>query len=87
MAKKRANREPSDCVHDTFRRRNAGVVDVMMNDKDATSNFYVDRSRLATEARFVDGPTFEMVEEPINIERKVKREMGGLKFASSNKRG
>jgi hypothetical protein len=87
MAKKRDKRDPSDCVHDTFRRRNAGVVDVMMNDKDATRNFYVDRSRLETVPRFEDGPGFKMVEEPVNIIRKSRREMGGLKFSSSNKRG
>jgi len=85
MAKKR-QRDPSDCVHDTYRRVNGGVVDIPVNSKDGTSNYYVDRSRLATETRY-DEASGSFVEGPADILRNAKRGMGGLKFPSSNKRG
>lgn len=37
---------PNDFVHDKYRSKNFGVVDMPSNSKPATSNFFVDRSRL-----------------------------------------
>lgn len=42
---------PNDQVHDTYRPKNMGLVDMPSNSKAATSNFYVDRSRLRTRDR------------------------------------
>lgn len=39
---------PNDKVHDTCRPKNMGLVDMPSNSKAATSEFYVDRSRLRT---------------------------------------
>lgn len=38
--------DPSDCVHDEYREKDLGVISMPSNSKPATSNFYVDRSRL-----------------------------------------
>jgi hypothetical protein len=45
MAKTSA-KDPNCCVHDNFREKDMGVVSLPANSKPATSNFYVDRSRL-----------------------------------------
>lgn len=42
------SKDPSDMVSDVFRPRDAGDVEVPMNSKSATSDFYVDRSRIGT---------------------------------------
>ena len=44
--------DPSDCVHDEYRERNAGVVDVPMNSKRSTGNFYLNRSTLGTHTEY-----------------------------------
>lgn len=47
----------NDKVHDTYRPKNMGLVDMPSNSKAATSDFYVDRSRLRTREREEYVPT------------------------------
>jgi hypothetical protein len=51
--------DPSDCIHDTFREKNFGAVSAPSNSRSATSNFYVDRSRLRSRSReeYVPSPS------------------------------
>ena len=84
MAKKKIERDPSDCVHDTFRMRDAGVVDVPMNSKRSTSDYYVDRAQLGTHAVYDPG-TGKVSEVQNHIKQNVRLQMGEIKFRSSNK--
>jgi hypothetical protein len=84
MAKKKIERDPSDCVHDTFRMRNAGVVDVPMNSKRSTDNYYVDRAQLGTHAVY-NPETGKATECQNHIKQNARMQMGELKFRSSNK--
>ena len=71
---------PSDCVHDEYRMRNAGKVEVPMNSKSSTDNFHVDRSRLGTHGEFTERG-YEQV--PNHIKEKARRNIGELKQKSS----
>ena len=89
MSKKQKQCDPSDMVHDTYRNRNAGVVDVPMNTKRSTSNFYLNRSTLGTHE--VWDPTlgkFGGVRvEQNHIKQHARETMGELKHCSSSKEG
>lgn len=78
--KKRPVIHPSDQVHDTYRERNAGLVNVPMNSKSSTDNFHVDRSRLGTHGEW-EGEGYRQV--PNHIKEKARREIGELKQKSS----
>ena len=89
MAKKKQCKEPSDCcVHDEFRSVDGGVAPISVNSKPAQSDYYVDRERLATKPHFESTKKgYTLVEKHIDLVRKARSDMGGLKFHSSNKRG
>ena len=78
--KKKPVIHPSDQVHDEFRMRNAGLVEVPMNSKSSTDNFHVDRSRLGTHGEYT-GNGFSQV--PNHIKEAARRNVGDLKFRSS----
>ena len=86
MAKKKQERDPSDCVHGTYRERNAGVVDVPMNDHRSTSNFYVDRSTLGTHVTGYD-KNFKPVTEQNHIKQMARDGMGDLHGSPASKAG
>jgi hypothetical protein len=85
MAKK-TQRDPSDCVRDEFRERNAGVVDVPMNDKRSTSNFYVDRSTLGTHVTGYD-KNFKPTTEENHIKQMARDSMGDIRHSPASKAG
>ena len=85
MAKK-SQRDPSDCVHDEFRERNAGVVDVPVNSKRSTSNFYLDRSTLGTHVSGYD-KNFKPVTEQNHIKQMARDSMGDLKRSPASREG
>ena len=90
MAKK-SQRDPSDCVHDEFRERNAGVVDVPMNSKRSTSNFYLDRSTLGTHDEYRPDPKSpfggKYVTEQNHIKQMARDSMGDLKRSPASREG
>lgn len=79
-----------NCIHDTFRRRNAGKVDAPFNSKPGFDNLHVDRSRLGTHeewdetARNDYGGTGKYVEVPNDIRRNAIGAMGDLCAKSSS---
>ncbi len=82
MAKKKPTRDPSDCVYDTFRTKNAGVVDIQSNSKPYDDEFHVKRSTLRDEVEYRDG---KFVEVKADILRNAVRSMGDVKHCSSSK--
>ena len=82
---------PSEKVHDVYRRRNYGVVNAQDNTKPTTDSFHVDRSRLGEheeydpEAKNDWGGTGKYVKKPNSIMDNVRREMGDLGHCSSFK--
>ena len=89
MAKKsKPQRDPSDCVHDIYRSKNAGVVNVPMNDKPYDDNFHLDRSTLGTHPEWnpTKGKYGQYVEVEEDILKNVRSQMGELKHRSSSRR-
>ena len=81
---------PSEQVHDVFRRRNFGKVDVEANSKPATDNFHIDRSRLGVHDEFdPDAPNEwggkgKLVPVPNDIRRNAIGAMGDICAKSSD---
>jgi len=88
MAKKNNSKDPSDMVHDNYRERNAGVVDVPMNSKRSTSEFYVNRSTLGTH---VVGYDWKKNGAPITEQNHIKQQardtMGDLHRSPASREG
>jgi hypothetical protein len=81
--------EPSEKVHDVFRRRSGGKVDIATNSKSATSDFFIDRSRLGTHEEYDPaepndwGGTGKFVPTPNDIRLNAIGAMGDLRAKSS----
>lgn len=82
---------PSERVHDVFRNRNAGNVEIQTNSKPATDNFHIDRARLGTHEEYDPeapndwGGHGKFVPKPNSIMDNVRGAMGGIGVVSSYK--
>jgi hypothetical protein len=80
---------PSNRVTDVFRRKNYGKVDAPANSKAATSDFFIDRSRLGTHEEYDPsvanewGGTGRYIQKPNSIMDNVRGAMGGIGYKSS----
>ena len=90
MAKKKT-KDPSDLCMDEFRMRNAGVVEVPMNSKRSTGNFYLDRSTLGTHEEFEpssDPNKFgKYVEKQNHMKQMARDSMGELRRVPASREG
>jgi len=81
--------QPSDRVHDVFRRKSGGKVDISTNSKSATDNFHIDRARLGTHEEYDPaepnewGGTGKYVQKPNSIMDNCRGAMGGIGYKSS----
>jgi hypothetical protein len=82
---------PSNRVHDTFRERSAGKVNIPVNSKPAFDQFHISRERLGTHEEYDEtapndyGGTGKYVETPNDIRRNVVGAMGDILAKSSFK--
>lgn len=83
--------QPSERVHDVYRRKNGGKVDMSTNSKPGFDNFHVDRSRLGVHEEYDReapndwGGKGKFVEKPNNIRLNAVAGMGDIRFKSSNR--
>jgi hypothetical protein len=81
---------PSERVHDTFRRRSFGKVEVPANSKPYDDNFHIDRSRLGVHDEYVAeapnewGGHGKFMPVANNIRLNAIGAMGDLRAKSSN---
>lgn len=81
--------EPSERVHDVFRRKSFGKVDMDANSKPATDDFHIDRSRLGVHDEYDPeapndwGGKGKFVPKPNDIRLNVISSMGDLRRKSS----
>src|ERR1700676_526954 len=80
---------PSERVHDNFRSKSFGKVNAPANDKPATDNFYLDRSRLGVHSEWDEtapndwGGKGKMVEVSNDIRLNAIGAMGDLRAKAS----
>lgn len=83
--------KPSNRVHDKFRERNAGLIDIPTNSKRAFDQFHVSRERLGSHEEYDAtvpndwGGTGKYVEKPNDIRRNAIGAMGDICAKSSFK--
>jgi hypothetical protein len=81
--------QPSNKVHDTFRKRSGGKVDIPVNSKPGFDQFHVSRERLGTHDEFDPeaandwGGKGKYVQTPNDIRRNAIGAMGDLRAKSS----
>jgi hypothetical protein len=87
MAKKKSTgRDPSDCVHDTYRSQDAGVVRVPMNTKSSTDDIHLNRSTLGTHMRY-DPATGSFGQDSNHVKQMARDSMGDLKRSPASREG
>lgn len=88
--KKRSNMpEPSDQVHDNYRMRDGGDVQIPMNSKSSTDNFHLDRSTLGTHTEWDPdkGEYGGVVEVQNHIKQHARDSMGDLRRVPASREG
>lgn len=81
--------DPSDMVHDNFRMRDGGDVEIPMNSKSSTDNFHLDRSTLGTHTEW--DPTKDEYGDYVEVQNHVKQHardsMGDLRRVPASREG